>query len=51
MSVPQRQVLSGTAARVSCLVPDAPHDRLRPGVRLRLFERATQRYATVEILD
>lgn len=40
-----------TEARVRFLVPDAPHDRLRPGVRLRLFERATQQCATIEILD
>ena len=38
-------------ARVRFLIPDAPHDRLRPGVRLRLFERASQQCATVEILD
>jgi hypothetical protein len=40
-----------TTAQVRFLVAEAPHDRLRPGVRLRLFERATNRYATVEILD
>ena len=40
-----------STARVRLLVAEAPHDRLRPGVRLRLVERATQRYATVEILD
>ena len=40
-----------SSARVRFLVAEAPHARLRPGVRLRLVERATQSYATVEILD
>ncbi len=45
--------LQGTpsSARVQFYVEEAPHDRLGPGVRLHLFERGTQRYATVEILD
>ena len=38
-------------ARVKFLMPDAPHDRLCPGARLRLFERASGQYATVDILD
>jgi len=38
-------------ATVQFLVPDAPHERLQPGAKLHLFERATQQLATVEILD
>ena len=40
-----------SAARVRFLVAEAPHTRLRPRVRLRLFERATGQHAAVEILD
>jgi hypothetical protein len=38
-------------ARVRFMVENAPHELLRPGVTLQLFERATQAYATVQILD
>lgn len=38
-------------ARVHFLVPDAPHDHLRPGALLSLYERATNMRATVEILE
>ena len=38
-------------ARVRFMVANAPHELLRPGVTLQLFERATQAYATVQILD
>jgi hypothetical protein len=37
--------------RVHFLVDEAPHAHLRPGAWLRLFERATQQCARVEILD
>jgi hypothetical protein len=40
-----------SAARVRFLVPDAPHERLRPGARLRMIERGTGQLAVVEILD
>jgi hypothetical protein len=32
-------------------VENAPHDRLTPGMALRLFERTTQKLARVEIVD
>jgi hypothetical protein len=38
-------------ARVRFRVANAPHSRLHTGVTLQLFERATGRYARVEILD
>jgi hypothetical protein len=38
-------------ARVHFLVDDAPHHILKPGASLRLFERATKDFATVEILE
>ncbi len=41
---------SPTPADVSFLMPDAPSHWLRAGARLAMFERATGRYATVEIL-
>jgi hypothetical protein len=40
-----------SAARVRFLVDEAPHDQLKPGTSLRLFERGTKGLATVEILD
>jgi len=40
-----------STARVQFMVDAAPHERLAPGTSLRLFERATQKYAHVEILD
>jgi hypothetical protein len=40
-----------TIARVSFMVENAPHDRLRAGTRLQLFEQATRRRVLVEILD
>lgn len=49
--VPAAQQGDPSAARVHLLVDEAPHDRLRPGASLRLFERATQQHARVEILD
>ena len=49
-SPPARQG-SPSLARVRFLVDEAPHDRLHPGARLRLIERATQALAQVEILD
>ena len=42
---------SPSVARVQFLVDEAPHERLEPGTVLRLFERATQQSARVEILD
>lgn len=38
-----------SAAQVHFGVDEAPHARLVPGTRLQLFERGTQRYATVTI--
>jgi hypothetical protein len=38
-------------ARVQFLVDAAPHERLKPGVVLELFERSTQARARVEIID
>lgn len=38
-------------AQVHFLAAEAPHEQLRPGAGLLLFERATQQYAHVEILD
>ena len=38
-------------ARVRFMMENAPHELLRPGATLQLFERATQGYATVKILD
>lgn len=38
-------------ASVQFLLDDAPHDRLRVGVVMCLFERMTRGHATVEILD
>jgi len=40
-----------SVAHVSFLMPDAPHARLVPGARLRLFERSTQQAAIVEIVE
>jgi hypothetical protein len=40
-----------SAARVRFLMENAPDERLQPGVVLRLFERQTQAFATVEILS
>jgi len=37
-------------ASVHFLVADAPHNRLEPGARLRLFERGTGGLALIEIL-
>ena len=41
-----------TLAWVAFLVEDAPHERLTPGARLRLFERnAAGSYAHVEVVE
>ena len=40
-----------STALVHFLVDNAPHERLRPGASLRLFERGTGAYANVEILE
>ena len=42
---------SPSQARVRFYVSEAPHDILRPGARLRLFERGTTECAQVEILE
>jgi hypothetical protein len=39
-----------STAQVAFWVEGAPHERLAPGVALRLFERATRQHARVEIL-
>ena|SRR5215471_2063590 len=38
-------------ATVQFLVDEAPEERMKPGATLRLFERGTGKYASVEILD
>src|SRR5688572_26529641 len=48
--VPPREQGNPSSARVRFLFPDAPHDYLRPGARLQLFEPATGQVAQVEIL-
>jgi hypothetical protein len=48
---PPSQQGNPSVARVRFWMEDAPHERLAPGVTLRLFERGTQQRATVEILD
>jgi hypothetical protein len=50
-SSPPLEQGSPSSATVRFLVDEAPHNRLGPGATLRLFERATQRYAAVDILD
>jgi hypothetical protein len=46
-----REQGSPSIAKVSFLLEEAPHSRLLPGVKLRIFERSTQQLATVEIID
>lgn len=48
---PPSQQGNPSTARISFMVEDAPHERLRAGTRLRLFERKTGTYALVEVLD
>ena len=50
---PVPPVVQGTPsiARVEFMMPEAPHERLQPGVWLELFERATRQRARVEILS
>ncbi len=38
-------------ATVRFVMDAAPHERLRPGALLRMFERPTHQYATITILD
>ena len=38
-------------ALVEFMMPNAPTDELKPGARLKLFERETGTYADVVILD
>jgi hypothetical protein len=40
-----------SVAWVHFMMPAAPHDALRPGMSLHLFERGTAREARVEILS
>jgi hypothetical protein len=40
-----------SVAQVAFLTADAPHARLVPGTRLKLFERSTREVATVEIIE
>ena len=49
-SVPPAVQGTPSMARVEFMMPNAPHERLRPGVWLEVFERATQQHARVEIL-
>jgi hypothetical protein len=48
---PPSQQGNPSVANVQFLVDEAPHGLLVAGARLRLFERATDQYAAVEILD
>lgn len=48
--LPANQQGNPTYARVRFLMDAAPHERLKPGVVLQLFERATKGHARVEIL-
>jgi len=48
---PPREQGSPSSARVRWLMENAPHEWLKPGASLRLFERATMDAAKVEILD
>jgi hypothetical protein len=48
---PPSQQGNPSRASVRFVVDAAPHDRLRPGTLLRMFERATRSYATVRILN
>ena len=48
--VPPRKQGNPSTGRVRFLVPAAPHEYLRPGAKLQLFERATSQLAEVEIL-
>jgi hypothetical protein len=48
---PPRVQGNPSSARVRFLVESAPADRLRPGVRLVMFERGTGERAEVEILE
>jgi hypothetical protein len=49
--VPPSEQGDPSTARVQFMMEAAPHERLSPGTSLRLFERATLKHATVEILD
>lgn len=40
-----------TAGRIMFAVAEAPHAELKAGARLKLFERATGKYAIVEVLE
>lgn len=46
-----REQGSPSVAQVSFLTENAPHDRLRAGARLHLFERSTRLLATVVIVE
>ncbi len=49
--IPPREQGNPSIARIRFLVDEAPHDGLQPGRYLRLFERWTQGFARVEIID
>jgi len=49
--VPPAEQGAPSSGGVYFLVAAAPHDRLRPGASLQMFERATQQRVRVEILD
>ena len=42
---------SPSLGHIRLFMPEAPHERLRPGAALRLFEDVTRGYAHVEVLD
>lgn len=49
--VPPSEQGNPSAALVWFLVAEAPHDALQAGAHLRLFERGTRGFATVEIVE
>jgi hypothetical protein len=40
-----------TRALIHFMTDNAPHERLKPGSTLHMFERATGKYASVAVLD
>jgi hypothetical protein len=49
--LPPAQQGNPSEAHIGFVLPEAPHERLAPGVALHLFERATAAHALVEVLE
>lgn|SRR5690348_11485953 len=49
--IPPREQGNPSMARVRFWMSHAPHDVLRPGARLCMFERGTRQYARVGVLE